>query len=404
MVVGRLERPADGLFPPVACLNFDTPLSREPGWQSNGGPTRGHSARSLPFSFEVRVPERQGKLHRVHLVGVFALHADGRSEALGTLGATIQLLAGDGDILHRYDLINGRHYGDTTRNSSLARIIGDGTSLENIGTCEIQDHNNRVDVLTLDVPIGARPGRLHFKDLGSPASFVVFDVFFEFEGMSNEPSRTRDSGITLQELGAAVRLGDRLKFAKGLDQLEYAVDESEDLDEARGQALTFLAVVASALVETATSQPSTSLLLDTAREIDALKTRSQVKEAIHERILQATDAFFTPSDSPSDRMVDRALAIIERHFAKDLTDSMVAAQLGLSTSHFRFLFRQATGHPFHKYVVALRLEKAKQMLIEEELPVSQVAAAVGFTGLSHFSRAFTQRFSASPSHIRRAAG
>lgn len=98
------------------------------------------------------------------------------------------------------------------------------------------------------------------------------------------------------------------------------------------------------------------------------------------------------------------MAIVERHYAKDLTDAMVAAQLGLSTSHFRFLFRQATGHPFHKYVVALRLEKAKQMLIEQEIPVSQIATAVGFTGLSHFSRAFTQRFSASPSHIRRAAG
>jgi transcriptional regulator GlxA family with amidase domain len=44
------------------------------------------------------------------------------------------------------------------------------------------------------------------------------------------------------------------------------------------------------------------------------------------------------------------------------------------------------------------------MLMEQDMPISQVAAAVGFTGLSHFSRAFTQRFSASPSHFKRVAG
>jgi AraC-like DNA-binding protein len=404
MVAARVERPAEGLVPRLSGLSIDLVLSNEPPWQSNGGPTRGHPARSLPFSFDARVPDRRGRLLRVHLVGIFAFHGDPRSEALGTLGATVQLIASDGEIVQRYDLINGRHYGDPSQKHAIARIIGDGTSTESIGLCEVHGEKFRVAALTLDVPEGIRPKRLQFKDLGSPASFVIFDVFFEFEGEGEDSTRAHDPGLALQELGAAVRVGDRLKFARGLELLDYAVDESEDLDEARGQALTFLAVIASALVETSSSQPSPNLLLETAREIDALHTRSQVKEAIRERILEATDGFFTPSESPADRLVDRALAIVERHYAKDLTDAMVAAQLGLSTSHFRFLFRQATGHPFHKYVVALRLEKAKQMLIDQELPVSQVAAAVGFTGLSHFSRAFTQRFSASPSHIRRAAG
>jgi AraC-like DNA-binding protein len=41
------------------------------------------------------------------------------------------------------------------------------------------------------------------------------------------------------------------------------------------------------------------------------------------------------------------------------------------------------------------------MLLEQDLPVSQIALAVGFTGLSHFSRAFAQRFAVSPTSIRR---
>lgn len=402
IVVAQIERPVEGpVWKPDHSLR-EFPLSGLPGWQSNGGPTRGHPARSLPFSFEAKLSEEQGQLIRVHILGVFALHANSSAEAFGTLGATVQLLAADREIVSRFDLLNGRHYGDSQDIDGLARVVGDGTSIESIGTIELGGEIHRVDLLTLDVPFGIRPRRLQFKDLGSPASFLIFDVFYEFEG-SGDVDLARSGAPSIGELGSAIRVGDRVKFGRAVEQLDHRLDEAENLDEARNQALTFLAVVYAALLETSFGGAQGSLL-DAARQLDTLKTRGQIREAMRERVAEATEGYFMPSESASDRLVDRALAIVERHYAKDLTDAMVAAQLGLSTSHFRFLFRQATGHPFHKYVVALRLEKAKQMLIEQELPVSQVAMAVGFTGLSHFSRAFTQRFSASPSHIRRAAG
>jgi len=404
LVAAEFDRPSEG--PPWSAEGrvLDFPITGRPAWQSNGGATRGHPARSFPFSFDVKLPEHQGQLHRVHLIGLFALFADKESEALGTLGATVQFLVGDREIAARYDLLFGRHYGDPRDLHSISRVVGDGTSIESIGKCTYRGVTYRVDQLTLDVPIGIRPKRFFFNDLGSAASFVIFDVFFEFESGLVDHPRAQGQALNMGELGAAVRVGDRLKFGRALEQLDTVLDEAEDLDEARNQALVFLSVVCAALLETTSGDNCQHLLLDVARELDTLKSRTQVKEAVRDRVLEATEGFFTPSDSPSDKLVDRALAIVERHYAKDLTDAMVAAQLGLSTSHFRFLFRQATGHPFHKYVVALRLEKAKQMLIEQEIPVSQIATAVGFTGLSHFSRAFTQRFSASPSHIRRAAG
>ncbi|HVT13828.1 MAG TPA: AraC family transcriptional regulator [Fimbriimonadaceae bacterium] len=349
------------------------------------------------------MPEVRGLLAKIHLVGIFALYSDKDAESPGTLGASIQLLGSDREILTRYDLVNGRQYGDASSKQHLTRVVGDGTSLESVGECVVGGEAYRVDILTLDVPLGIRPRKLHFKDLGGPASFIIFDAIFEYEGVADHQKETPPT-VAFAQLGAAIRVGDRLKFSQALEQLDHSIDEAEEIDDARSHALTFLGVIVAAMRETPALQPPPRLLLEAARELDRHKTRAQIKEVIRARIIVVTDSLFAPSESPSDRLVDRALAIVERHYAKDLTDSMVAAQLGLSTSHFRFLFRQATGHPFHKYVVALRLEKAKQMLIEEELPVSQVAAAVGFTGLSHFSRAFTQRFSASPSHVRRAAG
>jgi AraC-like DNA-binding protein len=141
--------------------------------------------------------------------------------------------------------------------------------------------------------------------------------------------------------------------------------------------------------------------LEAAREFDQIKTHEELALSARTRAEQISAGSFRDHQSPSSYLVDKALALVERNYARDLNDAMVAAQLGLSTSHFRFLFKEATGQPFHKYLVSLRLEKARQLLVQGDLTVSEVARAVGFAGLSHFSRAFAQRFSVSPTHLRR---
>lgn len=378
----------------------ELPLTGGIGWQSNGGANRGHPARSLPFTLETPLPG--GSLVRLHILGVFALHADRKSEDAGTLGGVLQLSNGR-DIVFRQELVNGRHYGDGRDLTPVTRINGDGTSLETLGICEIAGAPARVDMLTIDIPSGLLCNSFCLKDLGSPASFVIFDVLLEAAGDSGCPFHSKSGGVALGEIASLVRVGDRVKFLRALEQLERSLPQATDLDEARGQALTFLAMVTAATLEMGGSRSMHRIQLEAARELDRLEDPIDIAAATRKYVELAAAPLFKDVQSPSSHLVDRALALVERHFAKNLTDSAVADQLGLSTSHFRHLFREATGQPFHKYLVALRLEKARRLLVEEEMAVSAVAKAVGFTGLSHFSRAFTQRFSVSPTHIRRTA-
>ncbi len=141
--------------------------------------------------------------------------------------------------------------------------------------------------------------------------------------------------------------------------------------------------------------------LEMARALDRAETVHEIAKVAKERIAAVAAPLTNDASGPTDHLVDLALAYVERNFARQLTDALVAQRLGLSTSHFRFLFRKATGQPFHKYLIAMRLERARQMLLEQAVPVGSVAKAVGFAGLSHFSRAFTQRFNVSPTHVRR---
>ncbi len=375
----------------------------EHAWVSNGGSRRGHPARSLPFSLEVSMADFEGVPLKLEIIGVFARFADARLEPPGTLGASIQI-KDERDILFRQDLVQGRHYDPAESTTPINRVNGDGTSLQTCGLATLDDTEYRLDRLTIDLPTMTQARSFVFRDLGSPASFVIFGVFVELERATGCPFHSKSGRIPLREVGAIVRIGDRRRFSKALDQLTEGIFMAGDLDEARGQALTFLAVVTAGMLESGGSRELHRVQLEAARKLDRIISKEGIATEIVSQCERIAEPLFNSTESPTGHLMERAMAIVDRNFAKSLTDSVVAQQLGLSTSHFRFLFKQATGSPFHKYILAVRLEKAKQMLVEQGLPVSQVANAVGFTGLSHFSRAFTQRFSANPTRLRRQAG
>jgi AraC-like DNA-binding protein len=397
-----IKRPRDGTFPLNVSLPESFILTDAPPWQSNGGASRKHPARALPFSLDAELPRESGRLTRIHLLGVFSVFAGKEAEISGTLGANVQI-ADSQSISFRQDLVNGTHYFNAQDLNAVKRSNGDGSSLETVGTCEISGATYRVDLLTIDVPYETVGRVIRFRDLGSPASFVVFDVFAEFEPAKGCPFRAHSGGVALSELGAIMRLCDRMRFTRAFDQLEKSLLKTEDLDEARGLGLTFLAVVTAATLEMDGSREMHRVQLDSARALDQCSSTQEILDEIRKRIQRVAPLMFTEPTNPSAALMNRALAIVERNFAKPLSDALIAGELGLSTSHFRFLFRQATGQPFHKYLISVRLEKARQMLLEGHLPVSQVASRVGFAGLSHFSRAFAQRFSVSPTSVRRAS-
>ncbi|HEY3781796.1 MAG TPA: AraC family transcriptional regulator [Fimbriimonadaceae bacterium] len=359
---------------------------------------RNNPDRSKPFSLEILPPSVHGLLARIHVIGVFALHA--AEEQPGTMGASITV-GEDRDPVAKIELINGRHYSDAYDLRCVGRLTGDGASIETVGATTINDKKCRVDLLTIDVMKESTLKPIRIRDFGTPASFVIYDLFYEFSPIASCPFKTRSGGVALSELAAVVRVGDRVTLRSALDQLEAALQKSGDLDEAKGEALTFLAVVTAAMLEMGGPRSMHRIQLESARKLDSLKTIDQVITETR-TIVENTVSILTGTlGSPSAILVDRALSILNRNFAKNLTDGSVAEQLNLSTSHFRYLFKEVTGQPFHKYLIALRLERARKLLLEANMPVSEVAAAVGFNGLAHFSRAFAQRFAVSPTNLRR---
>lgn len=94
---------------------------------------------------------------------------------------------------------------------------------------------------------------------------------------------------------------------------------------------------------------------------------------------------------------------IDQRLASRLSVADLAREACLSEAHFRHCFREQTGLTPWQYVRRRRLEAARRLLLESRLPLSEVAALVGFANQSALSHAFRDAYGEPPSRVRRDA-
>ncbi len=99
-------------------------------------------------------------------------------------------------------------------------------------------------------------------------------------------------------------------------------------------------------------------------------------------------------------LIRKAKLILEDHAGGDLTIASVATQLGLSTSRFQHLFRQATGISPYQYHLQLKIHRAEELLRGADLPVKEIAELLQFRSVYHFSKLFKRKTGMSPSQYR----
>jgi AraC-like DNA-binding protein/ligand-binding sensor protein len=99
-------------------------------------------------------------------------------------------------------------------------------------------------------------------------------------------------------------------------------------------------------------------------------------------------------------LVRRARAYIVGHQTDPIDLDNVAKAMHVSTFYFCKLFKRATGLTFTEYLGRVRIEKAKTLLLNPHLRISEIAYDVGFQSLTHFNRVFRQVTGRSPTAFR----
>jgi AraC family transcriptional regulator len=96
----------------------------------------------------------------------------------------------------------------------------------------------------------------------------------------------------------------------------------------------------------------------------------------------------------------RVMDFVQAHLDQDLSLESLAQQTGFSPYHFTRLFRQATGESPHQFVLRQRIERARHLLKEKEVPLAHVAKESGFADQSHFTQVFKRHFGLTPRAYR----
>lgn len=104
------------------------------------------------------------------------------------------------------------------------------------------------------------------------------------------------------------------------------------------------------------------------------------------------------------RPIRNAKQYVRQHFAEPLTLEEVCNAIGFSVSYFSVLFKKETGEGFMKYLTRIRMEEAKILLRESNLPVSQICEDVGYNDRKHFTQTFNKVVGLNPAEYRKLYG
>ncbi len=103
-----------------------------------------------------------------------------------------------------------------------------------------------------------------------------------------------------------------------------------------------------------------------------------------------------------DEFLARVESTVEEHIADPCFTTAVAAScLAISRMHLNRRLRALTGQSTHEFIRSIRLNTAREILLQGTLPITVIAATVGFRSPSHFVEAFRERFGTTPARLRK---
>ncbi len=122
--------------------------------------------------------------------------------------------------------------------------------------------------------------------------------------------------------------------------------------------------------------------------------------ALLKGILTQLHRYSMESSVSSTNAVSKVIAYIRANYDKPLNNKMLSSMTGYHEYHLNRLFLKHTGTSVHKYVLNIRINEAKKLLLNTEFSLTFIAEKIGFNSNTHFSSYFKQVVGISPLDFR----
>ncbi|UJF33876.1 response regulator [Paenibacillus hexagrammi] len=136
-----------------------------------------------------------------------------------------------------------------------------------------------------------------------------------------------------------------------------------------------------------------------AKEMTGLTKPSQLAEWLNDKISVICSSRQWKGNSKHRQAVDFMLQYVHEHYAEDITLGDLADKVYISRNHLSIIFKNVTGETFNTYLTRVRVEKARELLLDRKMLVYEVAEKVGYKNVPYFSTLFKKFTGMNPTEL-----
>ncbi|MBP1962229.1 response regulator [Paenibacillus aceris] len=135
------------------------------------------------------------------------------------------------------------------------------------------------------------------------------------------------------------------------------------------------------------------------KEMVGLTLPEQLSEWLTAKISVIFNSRQWRGNSKHRQAVDFMTQYIHEHYADDMTLADLADKVYISRNHLSIIFKNMTGETFNTYLTRVRIEKARELLLERNMLVYEVAEQVGYKNVPYFSTLFKKFTGMNPTEL-----
>lgn len=148
--------------------------------------------------------------------------------------------------------------------------------------------------------------------------------------------------------------------------------------------------------------------LEKGRYLHALQQLCALRRNAHghaekplvERCPSIPESIRLTAEHQKHQVLSKVLRHIDQHFCESIDQKTLAQRCGMSPFRFSRVFKEVVGIGFMDYVLNKRMDFAKHLLDNSQMPITSIGYEVGFKDPSYFARAFKQSCGSTPSEYR----
>ncbi len=205
----------------------------------------------------------------------------------------------------------------------------------------------------------------------------------------------------------AIARGERPEAQRLLNELlgHIFFSAGGSLEEAQARIYELLVLISRRAIDVGADQENTlQLSRDFLRAIAEITDSNALCYWLSGVLNQFMDSIFNFSDAKHADLIHKTVQYIHIHFAERITMEEMARRVFLSPAYFSRVFKQETGQSFNAWLNRVRIDKSKELLLHQNLRLTDIAQLVGFEDQSYFTKVFRRITGMPPLKFRETKG